>query len=254
MKPAHPAKYGLKTWGIAAALSLACLIGPVTFAADQPSTSGSSRPKPDRIRQSIERSFDQLSDDHPDVRDGARRRLMLLSLKDLSVLREIVKARIPLLPSEAESLHDIVTQSYLSNDSYPTEAAHGFLGVLFSLDQDAFEPECGGVEIRYRVPGFCAYRCFEDGDIVMAIGDPQEELELHSSGQMTMAVQSHPAGQRVTFKVLRRGRLIHVSIVLDARPLGVNAANMVVDFSARRNAEAEGYWEENFEPLLGESS
>ena len=67
---------------------------------------------------------------------------------------------------------------------------------------------------------------------------------------MTAAVQSYPAGQRVLFKVLRRGRLIRVPVVLDARPLGLTAASMVVDFSATRNEEAEAYWEENFQALV----
>ena len=249
MKHAHAGRHGFKTWGLALALSLVGTSGMGTFAADQVSKAGASDSKSGGIRQGMLRSFDQLSDDQPVVRDSARRRLMQLSRKELSTLREIVKARLPLLPSEADSLHEIVTQAYLSDDSYPTETTHGFLGVIWP-DWDMAQLDCGGVEIRYRVPGFCAYRCFEDGDVVLAIGEPQDEQELHDSRQMTAAVQSYPAGQRVLFKVLRRGRLIRVPVVLDARPLGLTAASMVVDFSAVRNEEAEAYWEENFQALV----
>lgn len=247
-------RHGLKMWGVALALSLAVTSGVGALAADQVSpvrvADSTLDSKSDGIRQNITHSLDQLSDDHPAYRDAARRRLMQLSRKDLSVLQEVIKARLPLLPSEADALHEIVIQAYLSDDSYLTEATRGFLGVLFGFDQEMGEPECGGVEIRFRVPGFCAYRCFEDGDIVLAIGDPQDELELHNSSQMTVAVQSHAAGQRVLFKVLRRGRLVRVPVVLDARPLDVNAASMVVDFSARRTVKAEAYWDENFEALV----
>lgn len=253
MKQARARRHWFKAQGLALALCLVGTSGVGTFAADQVPTAGASDSKSGGIRQGMLRAFDQLSDDQPVVRDSARRRLMQLSRKDLSTLREIVKARLPLLPAEADSLHEIVTQSYLSDDSYPTEATHGFLGVVWPT-WDMWELECGGVEIRYRVPGFCAYRCFEDGDIILAIGEPQDELELHDSKQMTDAVQSHAAGQRVLFKVLRRGRLIRVPVVLDARPLGMTAASMVVDFSATRNEEAEAYWEENFQAFVDDPS
>ena len=217
-------------------------------AVDAPTTrpAASNDPTTNRIR----RALDDLTDKNPTIREQARHRLMTLSRNDLPALRAIVKENAPLSPAQVDGLQDIVTQVYLSDTSYPSDLTQGFLGVMFDLEQEAIELECGGVEIRRRIPGFCAFRELQDGDIVLSIGNPPAVLTFRTSPQMTQAVKLCPAGRTIPFNILRRGRLIHLPITLDARPSNIDGQITSVDFVAQRNAEAAGYWEENFEPLV----
>jgi hypothetical protein len=207
-------------------------------------------PLPDAAASNgVRRWFTELSDDNPSVRELARRKLLMLTRADLPGLREVVKERSPLMPAESEVLRDIVTQIYLAEDPYEGDNAHGFVGVMFDLEQDFEDLPTDGVEVRHRMPGFCASRWLEDGDVILSVGN--SDL-IRSHEKMTDAVKSNSAGQSITFEILRCGRLIRVPVVLDARPIELMPGDSatIASFIAKRQESANTYWEENFQPLL----
>ena len=243
-----------QTWwrGICAAILLsgACWAGNL-YAEDAPRAAAIRESAKDPAVEKIRRSFAGLTDEDPDVRDEARRDLMGLTRKDLPTFRRVVIEHLPLAPAETDVLHDIVQQIYLADSSYSTESTQGFLGVSFGIGGRVTEPPSGGVEILYRLPGFCAYRFFEDGDVVMALGDPPDEVEPRNSDDMTKLVKVHAPGQKLTFKILRRGRIRHVTLVLDARPVVADdPVGGINGLMAERRIEADEYWERNFQPLV----
>jgi hypothetical protein len=231
---------------LAAALSLPIplnavdITGPATTAPSSPVASPSA----------MQRAFADLSDPHPAARESARMRLMGMTRADLPAFANLAKSNLPLSPAEIESLHDIVTQVYLFDSAHESDPTAGFLGVAFDGEQNFIEPECGGVEIRYRIPGFCSYRFFQDGDVVLSIFNSTGEYEFHGSDEMQEEIRRHPAGDRVMFRILRRGQVIKVAVVLGPRPLDASGSGSVIDFIARRRAEAEAYWDEMFEPMI----
>jgi hypothetical protein len=56
----------------------------------------------------------------------------------------------------------------------------------------------------------------------------------------------------VTFVVLRRGRVLRVPVVLDARPLEAAQAGSPTDLLSRRQAASEQYWRTTFSALVNE--
>ena len=66
----------------------------------------------------IQRSFLQLSDPDPKLRDQAKIDLMGLSLQDLPALRQIAADNAPLTPQVISALHEIVVQVFLASDQY----------------------------------------------------------------------------------------------------------------------------------------
>src|SRR5687768_6475768 len=63
---------------------------------------------------SIEKAFADLAHQDAAVREAARMTLLGLPRSQLDRLRKVVQNSLPLLPSQAASLHDIVTHVYLS--------------------------------------------------------------------------------------------------------------------------------------------
>jgi hypothetical protein len=203
------------------------------------------------LRQAISRLVSDLADSRQDVRDAARQKLLALRRKDLTILRAVVQQRLPLSPAELEPLRDIVMHVYLSEESYVPDSSAGFVGVIFDPDQHESEFEGGGVEIRHRMPGFCGYRFLEDGDIVLAIGmNPRSLVEVHSHEEIISEVKRYSAGHTILFRLVRRGRILTVPLVLDAKPAVLNGVEALAAFQAERSAQAEGYWDTSFEPLF----
>ena len=188
-------------WGwiaAAAAIALGALILCPLRAAE--------KAKPDDLQKAISRAVSDLADDHPDVRELARQKLLALRRRDLAALRAVVQQRLPLTPAEADPLREIVTHVYLSDESYKSDATKGFVGVIFDAEHNEIEPETGGVEILHRMPGFCASRFLQDGDVVLGIGsNPAAMIEVRNYKNMTDEIQRHSAGQTVLFRLLRRG-------------------------------------------------
>src|SRR5689334_16743687 len=111
-------------------LVAACLVVAAPVGADErsPATLPTSRPAADLA--SIRHLLAQLASDNFGVRESARIALMGLDRADLPTLREAVKQSLPLEPSQAIVLRDIVTQAYLSGDPYDkAQGSQGFLGI-----------------------------------------------------------------------------------------------------------------------------
>lgn len=208
-------------------------------------------PKADEKAKQIRTWFLGLSSGSPTVREDSRKQLIMLTRKDLPALRDVVRSRVPLLPCESQPLRDIVTHVYLSGaDLAPDDGGRGFVGVYFDLEQDSIDLSVPGVEIRHRMPGCCAYRYLEDGDVVLAIGNQT----VHAPREMTSNVIQYSPGQTVTFEIFRRGKLIHVPVVLGTRPKELANAESIPEFLSQRLADANGYWDANFEPILNGAS
>ncbi len=195
--------------------------------------------------------FAQLSDDSADVRDGARQKLLGISRKDLSILRDIVKQRVPLMPCESEVLRSVVTHVYLAGAGTPVDdPSTGFVGVWFDIDQNNPDPAMGGVEIRHRIPGSCASRYLEDGDVVLNIGNATPMYRVLTDAEVISLVKTYNAGEMLRFEVLRRGRVLKIPLVLGARPQVLPSGEFIPPFVSQQLADASGYWEETFQPLL----
>jgi hypothetical protein len=196
----------------------------------------------------------QLADQDAATRDRARIELMGMSRTELTIFRQVVEKSRPLLPSQAAVLREIVSQAYLAAEPYPRVSSQGFLGVRLAAvelpdsEEDQFRPG-GAVLIVGRLLGFAGYRYLYDGDVIIGLGGPQPVL-FQTDTQLAQTVQSIAAGTVVPFQVLRQGRLIEVSIPLDARPVELNQTNDLNDTNLQRLLAADNYWKREFAPLL----
>lgn len=240
------------TWAAGSLALLAIAGAPVgRTVADDTNPARPADAKAQNTARNLRKAFDGLSDNDPDVREAARRALLTLNRKDLPVLRDIVKQRAPLMPCESEVLRDVVTHVYLAGANTPVEdGSRGFVGVYFDPDQETTELSVPGVEIRHRMPGCCAYRYLEDGDVVLSVGKQPTVLAVRVPREMTQAVQLYSAGETVTFEILRRGRVIQIPVVLGARPKELPSGEFIPEFLSQRLADATGYWEQTFQPVL----
>ena len=107
------------------------------------------------------------------------------------------------------------------------------------------------MEIRHRLPGFCAFRYLEDGDVLIALETPTGELPFHSSDGMMSIVRACVAGRPATFKILHHGAIRPITLILNARPLETNRVMGDTNgFVAGRNEAAQTCWDELFAPLV----
>lgn len=193
----------------------------------------------------------RLGDEDAARRHAARVELMSLTRADLPVLRQAVKDNLPLGPAQLYVLRDIVHQVYLSGDVYLSED-DGFMGVrlpseLNPEDKSLLSIE-RGVAVVSRIPGFCAFRVLQDGDVILTVGGqavnhPSELIDL---------VRGVRAGQAIEFEVLRAGAIIKVALTLDRRPLGLERESLE-GFTNERLDRAERLWQAEFVPLLAET-
>jgi hypothetical protein len=190
-----------------------------------------------------------LGDDRSSVREQGYEQLMKLHRSDLPTLRRAIARRPALAPDQRELVRGIVEQVYVAEIPYDGDTI-GFLGVVFDGDQAAVTSASGGVEIRHRIPGFSASRYLEDGDIVLNITGPGYSLDLQTDQDFIQTVSKYHVNDTLIFKVLRRGKIRVLPIVLDAHPAVVKAADQIPEFIAPRLAEADGYWNETFAPLF----
>lgn len=225
-------------------LILAMMLATGTLAAPpatQPATSLA------HVRQLVA----HLNHKDSNVREAARIALMGLKRDDIPTLREAVSQSLPLEPSQTAVLKDIVTQVYLAGDMYLAED-DGFLGVRlpsnFKPEEKALLAIEKGVAIVSRIPGFCAFRMLQDGDVILGVTDG---VRINSPDELIAAVSHYKAGQTISFDVQRQGKLTRVAITLDRRPIGLGA-NSIEEFIGNRTDRADDLWEKTFAPLLAE--
>ena len=206
-----------------------------------------SRPAGTQVRKWLA----ELADPDPEVRERAATDLMGLRRRELPVLESAVEDSRPLSPSQAVALRDIVMQVYLAGEQFDGEAAHGFMGLRWP-SSDEYSPLRPGVVVVERLPGFCAYRMLQDGDVILAI-DELPDAVLLTRTNLIQALQNPKisAGTTLHFRVLRRGTVRRIAITLTAKPawagdVGVNLAEVLNGWREKFDA----YWDQRFAPLL----
>ncbi len=225
--------------------------GPLKLGDGKVAETNGSRPAGDF--KTIKLLVGQLADADSRKRESSRIGLMGLRRSDLAMLRSAVKACVPLEPSQAAALREIVTQVYLCDDPY-TATAGGFLGIRLPTEfraEDQMLLAMGrGVPVISRIIGFCSYRMLQDGDVILGIVE-SPEVPLNSPRELIAAVSSLNPGQSFTLEVQRRGQIVRVSLTLDRKPdfdvLNIN------EFENARAVRAEKLWDSDFAPLLAES-
>jgi hypothetical protein len=236
-------------------LICACLLFPrAVVSADEPD-----------VQTKMKRAFEQLADSDADVRDAARAELMGMERRYLPDLRKLVEQNRPLLPSQAAVLRQLVTQIYLAGEPYPDVPTKGFLGVHMQPttvhlpvaaadDPPANElpslPQTGVVIVE-RLPGFAGARSLLDGDVILAIAE-QPQVQFAKGEAFIQAIADTAPGETIHFHVLRRGRVVKVRVVLDARPSAADDRASVRALDEQRREKADAYWQESFAPLVNE--
>ncbi len=110
--------------------------GPSTRPAETRPTDAASEaqfgpPDPAKRPAVMAKWFADLASADGKVRDAAKVSLMGLEREDLPALRKLIEQRRPLLPSQAVVLKEIVSQIYLSGDTFDmvVNGREGFLGI-----------------------------------------------------------------------------------------------------------------------------
>lgn len=207
---------------------------------------------------SMRQWFAELDDPDAAVRDAARLKLMGMRRQDLPAFRQLVHESVPLQPSQAAVLRQVVTHVYLAGEGYETTNAEGFLGVkmqetsvrLPAADRaEPFAPAVGVVIVE-RMPGFAGARMLVDGDVILGV---VERPDVRTLGvyEFQMVVKAVTPGTTIHFQVMRQGQVIRVPIAPDPRPFEADV-NMQ-DLTYRRQRKADEYWEKSFAPVVKES-
>jgi hypothetical protein len=194
----------------------------------------------------------QLASDNYQTRNAARVALMGLKRYELGTLRQAVKASLPLAPDQIIAIREVFTQVYLAGDVYiPNDADGGFLGIRLPIrpEEETLYAIERGVVIVARVPGFCAFRMLQDGDVILAIHSDAGDRALNDPDELSRAVSSFKAGTTITLEVLRQGQILHVPVTLDRRPLKTRPSELP-EFVNDRADRADEAWGRDFAPLL----
>jgi hypothetical protein len=207
----------------------------------------------------IQKLFVELASGDDSVRQAARLGLMRLNREDLPALRSVVERARPLRPAQAAALREIVQEIYLSGEIYKREPGKGFLGVMMDDSAtivraewaDNEVPAGAGVIVAERIPGFCAARWLIDGDVILGTISPLHIFK--SAMDLQSTIGGLGAGATVRLSVLRRGRVMEVTLKLDAMPVEMEDADQRIAFRAKRQKKFEDYWNREFEPLLHQS-
>lgn len=193
--------------------------------------------------------------EHPDgkIRERARERLMGLKREDLKLLAKVVGEFAPLEDQMVDTIKDVVTHVYLSEDAYEREDK-GFLGITMPRpgDEDRMQ-----VMVETRMPGFGGFASLRDGDVIVDIvGQPlPQPLDRDVFIDVIKAMKP---GAVAKLKVLRQGAVRIIPVKVSARPAEKAAVNAlayegkVAELLYRRSEEAEKYWKENFVAIVGQ--
>jgi hypothetical protein len=207
----------------------------------------------------IEKAFGELAHQDAAVREAARMTLLGLPRSQLDRLRKVVQNSLPLLPSQAASLHDIVTHVYLSGEPYASNERSGFMGVRMNstyLTLPDMVDRDGRLQSRVvivdRMPGFVGFRMLRDADVVLGIVN-QPALQIRGDQEFAQAVRATPPGQVIELEILRQGQVIHVALKLDPRPDEAGNPLTVGELLRQREEKAAAYWNEVFAPMVDET-
>lgn len=222
-------------------------------------------PKPPATRpaseaNSLKRLLRQLASDDAAVRDAARVALMGLKRTDIPALRTAVAESLPLEPSQIAALREIVMHVALVGAEYEAMET-GFLGVRvpnWQQPDDQVLLNVGrGVVVLSRIPGFCAFRTLQDGDVILSVTIDGTTVPLNASEELTTTVGKVPAGKTVSFELVRQGQIRRADITLDPRPVAADRErspqSLLDALLGERFDQAKRTWERDFLPLLGDT-
>ena len=182
----------------------------------------------------------QLASDDPRLREKALDDLMDIKKEDLPALRAAAVSQSPLLPGQIAGLREAVAQVFLAGEKYQ-HGPNAFLGIRFTLG-----PE--GVIVADRIRGFPAYRNLKNGDVIVRLID-RPNVQFHQVIDFANAIISYGPGDAVHFAILRNGRPMTVSVLLDFRPVEITNTATDDDWIQAREKRAEAYWNEEFSVL-----
>ena len=264
----------MRLWTFSVVLLLAVMLR-IASAQEAPSTQATATTQPLTATQllsltQVQKSFDDLASDEPDVREKARSILLGLSRDQLPALRDIVRGSNPLAPAQAAALHDIVIHVFLAGEPYDGQGV-GFMGVMLPRERadlivgggnpdnnpaDDEDETDAGVLVQDCMPGFCGFRYLRPGDIITALQTgPATFMRTTSQMGLIMEISKRPPGSALTLRVIRRGRMINVTMILSERPKIADVfdqSGVTVDqWKNERIQIAREYWETVFLPLLG---
>ena len=240
------------------ALLAAALAGQHAVAQSTPRQPDKQLPQERPELVSMRQWFAELDDPDAAVRDAARLKLMGMRRQDLPAFRQLVHESLPLQPSQAAVLRQVVTHVYLAGESYETTNAEGFLGVKMQETSvrlpagDAAEPfaPAVGVVIVERMPGFVGARMLADGDVILGVVE-RPDVRTLGMYEFQMVVKGVSPGTTIHFQVMRQGQVIRVPVAPDPRPFeaDVNMQNL----TSLRQRKADEYWEKAFAPAVREA-
>ena len=206
----------------------------------------------------LRQAFTELDDPDAAVREAARLKLMGMRPQELESFRKLVQESLPLMPSQAAVLRQIVTHVYLAGQQYDTTGAEGFLGVKMQETSvrlpaaDGAEQEFApavGVVIVERFSGFAGSRMLVDGDVILGVVE-RPDVRTLGMYEFQMVVKSVTPGTTIHFQVMRQGQVIRVPVAPDPRPF--EADGLMQDLIYRRQRQADEYWEKSFAKVLKE--
>jgi hypothetical protein len=188
------------------------------------------------------------------IREQAKYFLMGIHATDLRIVKGWVRENAPLSDDDADLLEPIVKHVYLAYDPYARDPNNSpFLGIHFLYFQDEPHTPSGEFQVLSRIPGFCAYREFQDGDLILQIkpADSEKTKRISTQDQLSSYLLLFRGGDKLIFTVQRMGQVLELPVTLDTRPATI--ANHSTDprlFLAMRSSSADHYWEDNFGPFI----
>ncbi|MDP9172481.1 MAG: hypothetical protein M3O30_01265 [Planctomycetota bacterium] len=184
-----------------------------------------------------------LGNDDSEIREKVTQALMSLGREDLVRLRDAALLQKDLLPGQINALHDVVTQVFLATEPY-TPLPNAFLGLRWPSPPMG-DANSAGIAVYDRIPGFCAYRMLRPGDMIVKVQE-QPLLDMHDLSQFTGFILAHQPGDTLHFDVLRAGSIIHVPIVLDAKPQDLGLGVDFHEWTAGRMKKVDEFWQTTF--------
>ena len=168
------------------------------------------------------------------------------------MLAKVVAEFTPLEDQMVDTIKEVVTHVYLSEDVYDKEQK-GFLGITMPRpgDEDRMQ-----VMVESRMAGFGGYAALRDGDVILDIVGQPLPQPLDRDVFIDVIKAMRP-GSIARLKVLRQGVTRIIPVKVSARPAEKAAVNplayegKVQELLYRRGEEAEKYWKENFAGVVG---
>jgi hypothetical protein len=89
----------------------------------------------------------------------------------------------------------------------------------------------------------------EDGDVILRLTS-DKTYELREPGDLVAVVGRQRPGDVVTLDVLRRGKLVRVTLTLDHKPSWLGQLRGEADPTGPRQRRAAEYWDKTFGPVV----